>query len=487
MAARERRRAVVLLAGWLAVALAAAAGQAPKIQHFVPARKGLDRAWVRGLTERGERRVYRGKELAAIGMPVGGIAAGQLYLRGDGTLALWQIFNKHVFTGYGAHCYRHFVPASPVDSGFAVTVATAGSTVARRLNRQEFPDCAFLAEYPIGLVRYQDKGFPVRVELEAFSPFIPLDALDSALPATVFHLTVENASQRPVRTGVFGWLENAVCLHSAKSVHALRRSRIVRGQGRTLLVHTAEKAPTPEAPPEPREKIVLADFEGADYGDWTVEGKAFGTAPARGTLPNQQKVSGFRGKGLVNTYLGGDDKLHGTLTSPPFTVGRKFLNFLIGGGNHKDKTCIHLLVGGKAVRTAIGRRDEKLLWHFWNVEALAGQQARLQIVDKESGPWGHINIDQVELADVPASGPSVPLDKLPDFGSLVLALASKGETTPEALDASWPAATSRTAPGTLTPSSSPGTSQITPTAASTPIASTAPSRSPTTCSTSTSA
>ncbi|MFW6164328.1 MAG: hypothetical protein ACODAJ_16285, partial [Planctomycetota bacterium] len=55
------------------------AGEAPTIQHFVPADKGLDEAWVRSLTARGERRAYRGKELEAIGMPVGGIAAGQLY------------------------------------------------------------------------------------------------------------------------------------------------------------------------------------------------------------------------------------------------------------------------------------------------------------------------------------------------------------------------------------------------------------------------
>ena len=33
--------------------------------------------------------------------------------------------------------------------------------------------------------------------------------------------------------------------------------------------------------------VVLADFEGESYGDWKVEGTAFGTSPARGTLPNQ--------------------------------------------------------------------------------------------------------------------------------------------------------------------------------------------------------
>src|SRR6266487_4200618 len=41
--------------------------------------------------------------------------------------------------------------------------------------------------------------------------------------------------------------------------------------------------------------ILLADFEGTNYGAWKATGTAFGDAPARGTLANQQKVSGFLG------------------------------------------------------------------------------------------------------------------------------------------------------------------------------------------------
>ena len=52
--------------------------------------------------------------------------------------------------------------------------------------------------------------------------------------------------------------------------------------------------------------ILVADFEGDDYGQWKVEGKAFGDKPAKGALPNQMAVSGFKGKGLVNSFAGGD-------------------------------------------------------------------------------------------------------------------------------------------------------------------------------------
>ena len=52
--------------------------------------------------------------------------------------------------------------------------------------------------------------------------------------------------------------------------------------------------------------VLLADFEGKDYGAWKTEGTAFGSGPAQGTLPSQMQVSGFAGKGLVNSFAGGD-------------------------------------------------------------------------------------------------------------------------------------------------------------------------------------
>ena len=50
--------------------------------------------------------------------------------------------------------------------------------------------------------------------------------------------------------------------------------------------------------------IVLADFEGKDYGAWKTTGTAFGTGPAHGTLPGQMNVDGFLGKGLEKGVAG---------------------------------------------------------------------------------------------------------------------------------------------------------------------------------------
>src|SRR4051794_5750322 len=99
--------------------------------------------------------------------------------------------------------------------------------------------------------------------------------------------------------------------------------------------------------------LVIADFEGDSYAPWMVEGRAFGDRPARGVLPKQMPVSGFRGQGLANSYVGGDAAT-GTLTSPEFAIQRDFINFLIGGGKFPDTTCINLVVDGQVVRTATG-------------------------------------------------------------------------------------------------------------------------------------
>ncbi|MEZ2391250.1 glycoside hydrolase family 32 protein [bacterium RCC_150] len=76
-----------------------------------------------------------------------------------------------------------------------------------------------------------------------------------------------------------------------------------------------------------------ADFEGNDYGAWTTSGTAFGSGPSDGALPGQQPVTGYLGNKLANSYAGGDAST-GTLTSPSFTIGHSYINFLAGGGDN---------------------------------------------------------------------------------------------------------------------------------------------------------
>lgn len=152
-----------------------------------------------------------------------------------------------------------------------------------------------------------------------------------------------------------------------------------------------------------RKDIVLADFDGPDYQGWRVTGSAFGTAPAQGTLPNQMSVSGYSGRGLVNTFLGGDQAT-GTLESPPFKIEHNYLRFLIGGGKDPKDLAFNLFIDGKIVRSATGTNDrpgggEQLAPEFWRLQDLKGKTATVEIVDRATGPWGHLNVDELVLTD----------------------------------------------------------------------------------------
>ena len=217
--------------------------EASDFQDLVPADKKLSPEWVKALFARGERTVYRGKELVKIAMPIGGICAGQLYLGGDGKLWHWDIFNQPMRT-FGSHYQDPLMPSSPVEQGFALEITVGDEKQVRPLNQSGFAEIAFCGEYPIANIRYQDTQVPVAVTLEAYSPFVPLNTEDSSLPATVLHYTVRNTSSSKVEVRMAGWLENAVCLYSAPGGAVKRRNSVQRGQEMLLIHSEIDKGPT---------------------------------------------------------------------------------------------------------------------------------------------------------------------------------------------------------------------------------------------------
>lgn len=143
---------------------------------------------------------------------------------------------------------------------------------------------------------------------------------------------------------------------------------------------------TPFAYKASPDDLVLADFEAANPGEWKATGNSFGAGLRKNA------VTGFIGKGLINTYLEGD-KSTGALTSPLFAIEKKYPNFLIGGGAHPGKTGVQLLIDGKVARSATGLSlknsagQEVMDWQSWDVSEFAGKQASFQIIDDQTGGW----------------------------------------------------------------------------------------------------
>ena len=167
--------------------------------------------------------------------------------------------------------------------------------------------------------------------------------------------------------------------------------------------------------PEVKGKV-LFDFE-KDLAGWKKEGDAFAGSPAEGSLSYQNAVIGFKGNKLVNSFYNRDSST-GKIISPSFLIDKKYLNFLIGGGDHPNETSINLIIDDKVVETKTGVNTEVLYWAGWDVEKYVGKRAKIEIVDSSTGEFGHILIDQIMLSDEPAKNEKEAttwIDYGPDF------------------------------------------------------------------------
>ena len=194
----------------------------------------------------------------------------------------------------------------------------------------------------------------MEVSLEAFSPFIPLERGGLVAAGDGALVPGEEHRQSPLEVSLAGWLENAVCRAGDGGLNLRRRNAIDSEPKDRATLSQHGRAVPEESPARP--DIVFADFEGTDYGGWTAEGKAFDDRPYREDERRfYTALSGYEGKGFVNTHMmrhGEDpaaaDEYKGTLTSPEFTIERKFIHFRIGGGADPSKLGLRLLVDGKA-------------------------------------------------------------------------------------------------------------------------------------------
>jgi len=150
--------------------------------------------------------------------------------------------------------------------------------------------------------------------------------------------------------------------------------------------------------------LVVADFDGQNYGNWTATGTAFRRGPAHEGQLATLEIENAVGSGVASSEIEGDGP-QGTLTSPAFKVEREYISFRIAGGNYERHTCLNLLVGGAIVRSATGWNSDGLVAQSWDVRPWAGQRAQIQIVDEASGGWGHLNVDRILQTDRPERPP----------------------------------------------------------------------------------
>ena len=317
-----------------------------------------------------------------------------------------------------------------------------------------FENGRFLPRFPFATLELEDKDIPLQMKILGWSPFIPTDEDNSSLPAGAMEYHFKNTSDKTVEA-VFsynaqnfiddkglilkagngfmmakanedgssntengftifvdqndavvdhcwfrgGWFDALTILWKNIQTGNMVNNQPVDGisPGASIYVPITLK------PGE--EKTITVNFcwylpqSKLTTGTSVNVGSAFKEKPSFGNVPKQQKVSGFSGKQLVNTFDPSGDGQTGTLQSLPLSITKRYLKFMVGGGSDVENTAVKLLVDGKIVETAVGNQSEVLQEKTWDLKKYKGKKAVIQIVDNATGGWGHIMADQFVLTD----------------------------------------------------------------------------------------
>lgn len=166
----------------------------------------------------GPQRSFSGESLREVAFPLGGIGTGTVSLGGRGQLRDWEIFNRpgkgkglpYTFAAIYAKAEGSEPVARVLESRLQPPYAAGGGLSPTYLSGlPRLDDAKFYGEYPFAHIDFKDKTLPVKVSLDAFNPFIPMNDKDSGIPCAILTYTVENKSSKPADVTICFSLYNA--------------------------------------------------------------------------------------------------------------------------------------------------------------------------------------------------------------------------------------------------------------------------------------
>ncbi|MCX8171781.1 MAG: GH116 family glycosyl-hydrolase, partial [Candidatus Bathyarchaeota archaeon] len=182
--------------------------------------------------------VYRANKTSEISFPIGGIGTGCIGLAGNGRLIDWEIFNRP--NKGSVNGVSHFAVKAEADGKLLDARVLNGDLpppYTGELNKPmfqsfgfgppigymaglpHFRDFEFEGTYPIAKIRFSDEKFPGKVQMTAFNPFIPLNDLDSSIPAAFFEIEIENTSVEDIVYTVCLVVQNPLPAGTTVNVH----------------------------------------------------------------------------------------------------------------------------------------------------------------------------------------------------------------------------------------------------------------------------
>jgi non-lysosomal glucosylceramidase len=164
-------------------------------------------------------RTFEGAALGMISFPLGGIGAGSIGLGGRGQLRDWEIFNKadkgnslsYAFPSIWVQAQGNEPTAHVLEARIEPPYEGQdglGSRNAPGLSRLQ--GATFTGEFPLARIDFHDARLPVKIALEAWSPFIPLDADESGFPAAILRYHVRNLASSETAVSIAFSIDNPI-------------------------------------------------------------------------------------------------------------------------------------------------------------------------------------------------------------------------------------------------------------------------------------
>lgn len=152
------------------------------------------------------------------GFLLGGIGTGNFTIGSRGELRDWELFNQ---PGKGNVLpYTFFCIRTETERETKMRILEAGFTPPYRSSHgiapeetgglPRFTSAEMASQYPFVQVRLSHESLPIKVTMEGFTPFIPLDADNSAIPGAVIRFKVCNTGPEVLKVSTVCSLANAV-------------------------------------------------------------------------------------------------------------------------------------------------------------------------------------------------------------------------------------------------------------------------------------
>jgi non-lysosomal glucosylceramidase len=158
----------------------------------------------------------------AAAFPLGGVGTGNVSLGARGELRDWEIMNR---PNKGSKLPNTFFALRIKGSGEPITrvlegavqpphILSHGYHPSTGVGLPRFAKSTMRGEYPMVWIDLEDEELPVRVQLEAYTPLVPLNPEDSGIPCAIFTYHVMNTSAESLTVTLAGSLTNPTGLNA---------------------------------------------------------------------------------------------------------------------------------------------------------------------------------------------------------------------------------------------------------------------------------